>query len=105
MSTTLLSISLGYFVSSGKDLYLLRSPAFGVLEGTYKEMRDHSKLILQVLRKHMLFPWPFLLRSVWLLLFSSIFKTVFQQWKEYFYAGLEVVINTLLSLGPSQTGN
>jgi len=32
-------------------MYLLGSPAFGVLEGKYKDIRDHSEVILQVLRK------------------------------------------------------
>lgn len=32
-------------------MYVLVKLAFGILEGTYKDMKDHTELILQVLRK------------------------------------------------------
>lgn len=46
VSTTPMPTSSGHFIEV--IMYLLGSP---VLEGTYKDTRDHSDLTLQVLRK------------------------------------------------------
>lgn len=61
-------------------------------------MTDHSELILQVLRKTFALSLTFSFEK-------GLVATFFQQWKEYFYAGVEAVINTMLSLWPSQPGN